>query len=594
MSFLRCTNFRLYFFICSVTPCLNQVFRRCFSMENLRAYAEDEAPASSVQPPVTKGPNTSEGLSTSSSTSASVPSTRTLSGPVQEVSTPLQSSSVVSRDKTVSLKDIPPPPPPDEPYELFLARVACQTLDPAGGTPRPAAAEPVPPPLPLTTVGLRLPTPFPRFEDTSWASIPQVQGPRIRMPLPASCYVPPPQPWTWSGRGPDVPSLQVRSQAPLLSSMGPVRFPGPSTLAGGPPTEGPLPHLLPPTSSSVSKNAASPPPRFRGFFLGATPPFVQKEATTSVTTAALQLNPQTDENVYPGPPPAVVQDWKAQMFEDMRLYWKQLQGDAPPQSTVGSAVPQGNMGPDTLRQLSPSGDREASRAQHKSGSKRAGSISRRRSHSRERSSGDRARRRDRRSRTSQDSSPSRRRSTAARRSCLARAGSNDSCSSEGRPRSQRSPRPWTSCPRGFSDATHLLLRHLHVGTGVARLPLVGPSGPARLRGLLGDPPLRHTGDLPLIIASPVIHHGIPPRLIRLVFVDVIISPLHILGRLHPKGLGPGVCPILATTLDLSAESVANIPLTRTSVSCVCGRTLKMTVTFPVLIPVVLLNQNSLL
>ena len=199
---------------------------------------------------------------------------------------------------------------------------------------------------------------------------------------------------------------------------------------------------------SVKKRCFSP-PRFRGFFPGATPPFVQKEATTSVTTAALQLNPQTDEHVYPGPPPAVVQDWKAQMFQDMRLYWKQLQGDAPPQSTVGSAVSQGNMGPDALRQLSSSGDREASRAQHKSGSKRAGSISRRRSHSRERSSGDRARRRDRRSRTSQDSSPSRRRSTAARRSRLARAGSNDSCSSEGRPRSQRSPRPWTSRSQGL-------------------------------------------------------------------------------------------------------------------------------------------------
>ena len=421
-------------------------------MENLRAYAEDEAQAPSVQTPVTKGPNTSEGLSASSSTSstsASVPSTRTLSGPVQEVSAPLQSSSVVSRDKTVSLKDIPPPPPPDEPYELFLASVACQTLDPAGGTPRPAAAEPVPPPPPLSTVGLRLPTPFPRFEDTTWASIPQVQGPRIRMPLPASCYVPPPQPWTWSGRGPDVTPLQVRSQAPPLSSMGPVRFPGPSTLAGGPPTEGPLPPLLPPTSSSVSKNAASPPPRFRGFFPEATPPFVQKEATTSVTTAALQMNPQTDENVSPGPPPAVVQDWKTQIFEDTRLYWKQLQGDAPPQSTVGPAVPQGNMGPDALRQLSPSGDREASRAQHKSGSKRAGSISCRRSSSRERSSGDRARRRDRRSRTSQDSSPSRRRSTTALHSHLARAGSNDSCSSEGRPCSQRSPRPWTSRSQGL-------------------------------------------------------------------------------------------------------------------------------------------------
>ena len=187
-------------------------------MENLRAYAEDEAQAPSVQTPVTKGPNTSEGLSTSSSTSstsASVPSTRTLSGPVQEVSTPLQSSSVVSRDKTVSLKDIPPPPPPDEPYELFMARVACQTLDPAGGTPRPAAAEPVPPPPPLTTVGLRLPTPFPRFEDTTWASIPQVQGPRIRMPLPASCYVPPLN----LGLGPDGARtyLLYRSVVKLLS-----------------------------------------------------------------------------------------------------------------------------------------------------------------------------------------------------------------------------------------------------------------------------------------------------------------------------------------------------------------------------------------
>ena len=105
------------------------------------------------------------------------------------------------------------------------------------------------------------------------------------------------------------------------------------------------------------------------------------------------------------------------------------------------------MGSDALRQLSPSGDREASRAQHKSGSKRAGSTSRRRTSSRERSSSDRARRRDRRSRTSQDSSPSRRQSTAAYRSRPDRAGSKDSCSSEGRPRSQRSPRPWTSRSR---------------------------------------------------------------------------------------------------------------------------------------------------
>ena len=46
-------------------------------------------------------------------------------------------------------------------------------------------------------------------------------------------------------------------------------------------------------------------------------------------------------------------------------------GDAPPQPTVGPAVPFANMGPNSLRQLSPSVDREALRAQRKAGSKRA-------------------------------------------------------------------------------------------------------------------------------------------------------------------------------------------------------------------------------
>ena len=373
------------------TPYLNQVFRRCFSMENLRAYVDDGSPSPSVQTTVTTRSTTSKGLSTSSSSStksSSVPSTRPSSGPVQDVVT---SPAVVPTDKTVSLKDLPPPPPPDEPYELFLARVACQTEDASGGSRRPAAVGPVPPPQQPSTVGIRLPTPFPRFEDTAWASLPSVQGPRIRMPLPASCYVPPPQPWTWSGRGPHVPALQVRSPAPLLSSTDPIRFPGPSMLTGGPPATGPPSSTHPATSSSVLKDAVPTPLRFRGFFQGATPPFIQQAATSSIPTAALQLTPQPGETVPQEPPPAVVQDWKTQIFEDMRLYWRQLQGDAPPQSTVSPAVPQGNMGSDALRQLSPSGDREASRAQHKSGSKRAGSTSRRRSSSRERSPSDRAR-----------------------------------------------------------------------------------------------------------------------------------------------------------------------------------------------------------
>ena len=417
-------------------------------MENLRAYVDDGSPSPSVQTTVTTRSSTSKGLSTSSSSStksSSVPSTRPSSGPVQDVVT---SPAVVPTDKTVSLKDLPPPPPPDEPYELFLARVACQSEDASGGSRRPAAVGPVPPPQQPSTVGIRLPTPFPRFEDTAWASLPSVQGPRIRMPLPASCYVPPPQPWTWSGRGPHVPALQVRSPAPLLSSTDPIRFPGPSMVTDGPPATGPPSSTHPATSSSVLKDAVPPPPRFRGFFQGATPPFIQQAATGSIPTAALQLTPQPGETVPQEPPPAVVQHWKTQIFEDMQLYWRQLQGDAPPQSTVSPTVTQGNVGSDALRQLSPSGDREASRAQHKSGSKRAGSTSRRRSSSRERSPSDRARRRDRRSRMSPDSSPSRRRSPAAYRSHPDRAGSKDSSSSEGRLRSQRSPRPWTSRSRG--------------------------------------------------------------------------------------------------------------------------------------------------
>ena len=55
----------------------------------------------------------------------------------------------------------------------------------------------------------------------------------------------------------------------------------------------------------------------------------------------------------------------------MKTCWNQFVGDAPPQPTVGPAVPSANMGPDSVRQLSPSDDQEASRAQCKAGSKRA-------------------------------------------------------------------------------------------------------------------------------------------------------------------------------------------------------------------------------
>ena len=78
---------------------------------------------------------------------------------------------------------------------------------------------------------------------------------------------------------------------------------------------------------------------------------------SSANVAAPPQLPQDARNILQGPTQEMVQSWKAEWFEDMKLYWQQLQGDAPPQSTVGPAVSQGNMGPDALRQLSPSDDR---------------------------------------------------------------------------------------------------------------------------------------------------------------------------------------------------------------------------------------------
>ena len=154
--------------------------------------------------------------------------------------------------------------------------------------------------------------------------------------------------------------------------------------------------------------------------------------------------PQDVETFPQGPPPEMVKGWKDELLQDMKSYWQQLIGDAPPQSTVGPAVSHENMGPDALRQLSPSDDQEASRAQHKSGSKRADTDSRRHSGSRERSSGDRYQARVWRPPMSPDPpSPTRHRSPPAKRSRRDRREmSNDSCSSEGWQRSTCPRRPW--------------------------------------------------------------------------------------------------------------------------------------------------------
>ena len=177
--------------------------------------------------------------------------------------------------------------------------------------------------------------------------------------------------------------------------------------------------------------------------------------SSSVNIAAPPQMPQDVGTLPQGPTPEMVKGWKEELLEDMKNYWQQLIGDAPPQSTVGPAVSHENMGPDALR--------EASRAQHKSGSKRAGSDSRRHSGSRERSSVDRYRARVRRPPTSPDlSSPTRHRSPTAKRSRRDRREmSNDSCSSEGRQRSTRPRRPWSSRLSSRPISPSCITRHYH-------------------------------------------------------------------------------------------------------------------------------------
>ena len=137
--------------------------------------------------------------------------------------------------------------------------------------------------------------------------------------------------------------------------------------------------------------------------------------------------------------------------------WDQFVGDAPPQPTVGPAVPSENMGPIPLRQLSPSDDREASRAQHKAGSKRADGGVRQSSPSSQRSSTDWHRARVRHRQMSSDSSsPTKRLSPPAKHSRFGSRhvprGSSSSAGSARSPRTRlfrrsRSPGP---CRRGPS------------------------------------------------------------------------------------------------------------------------------------------------
>ena len=74
-----------------------------------------------------------------------------------------------------------------------------------------------------------------------------------------------------------------------------------------------------------------------------------------------------------------MQDWQDIFFRSMQEKMLSMIGAAPPQPTAGPSIPLRNMEPNELRQLGPSGDREAPWAQPKSGSKRAEGCPRSRS-----------------------------------------------------------------------------------------------------------------------------------------------------------------------------------------------------------------------
>ena len=253
-------------------------------MDNLKDYGEDATASSTgLGQSLERLPSSSEGLpsSTSSQTSlmaaSTTATTRVTSGPVPTVSAPTTPASSAPQDSSAVLEDLPPPPPPAEPYEAFLARIsgalASLPVDPT----RPLAVAPPCPAVVTSTTSIRLPMPFPRYEDSTWATQPQAPGVRIRMPLPASCYVNPPAPWVWPGRGSVLAVTRVRGPQPPTSTTGLSGLPGPAALPLGPSDVGPMAVPPPSTPSMTLKNTS--PPCFRGFFSGATPPFYPDGAT---------------------------------------------------------------------------------------------------------------------------------------------------------------------------------------------------------------------------------------------------------------------------------------------------------------------------
>ena len=503
------------------------------------------------------------------------------SGPVPPVSAPPGPSRLGSQDcvtpSSGNYDDLPPPPPPAEPYKDFLTRVGHDQSDSARPTTQHTAVTRPYASVTTTTSGTRLPTPFPT---SSWMLPNLVPASGIRMPLPASFYAAPPSPWVWPGQGPAVTAPAVRAFQPAPPPAGLAGLLGPSGRFPGPFQGGPAP--APPTAFSLpdSEKCSSTPCAFEEFFRVPRPPFVQQPgnpvppSAPGLASVAPTVTQPDAVNPSQGPSLAMIKSWKEDFMREIKSCWTQFLGEAPPQPTVGPSVPVVNMGPDALRQLSPSDDREALWAQRKAGSKRADNGVRQGSRSGEGSSTDRHQDRIRHRRVSSDSSSlTRRLSPPAKRSRLGgHHAARRSSSSEGREWSPRACLPRRSrSPLPRHQALHPHHHPITAGPGIVRLPLVGLSRLAGLGGLLDNRPCRHAGihlhlsgghdDHPGV-ASLLLHHGPGP--------PIVIPPYHPPGHLHPEDVGLVACPhaVSAPGLPAGIVSLDRTQLTNTSYASV--------------------------
>ena len=88
---------------------------------------------------------------------------------------------------------------------------------------------------------------------------------------------------------------------------------------------GPFPCSATYGSRSWSKNDLFYPPRYRGFFPGATPPFIQTTTTSapSSSSSVNSVNPTTQQDagtISQGPTPEMIQVWKEEFMVDMKAY----------------------------------------------------------------------------------------------------------------------------------------------------------------------------------------------------------------------------------------------------------------------------------